>query len=145
MSAIHLTRSIPGAAVLRGLSKALGTTVAHLVEVEFIEVEIRAYRKKARMGKREMARGAAVVIRRGLPGERQRLGLTHELGHLVLEVGDQVHGEKAVLRFGAAMLAPASAVRREVGERRRRVDMQELLLLNPSACMLMRRRSWCVR
>lgn len=217
--------SMPTAAVLRGLSKALGIAGARLVEAEPIEVQIRAYRKKAKMGKKEMARienytavslqdrvrlddalslpggrrrslpatrletvadaeeaadrvrsewglgedpiacvldtleqnlihvveveaseafdgisavamgprgkarGAAVVIRKGLPGERQRLGLTHELGHLVLELGNQVDGEKAAFRFGAAMLAPAMAVRREVGERRRRVDMQELLLL----------------
>ena len=71
----------------------------------------------------------AVVIREGLPGERQRLDLTHELGHLVLDLSDDIDEEKAAFRFGAAMLAPAEAIRRDVGTRRRYVDLQELLLL----------------
>ena len=60
-------------------------------------------------------RAAAVVSRRGLPAARQRLNLAHELGHLVLKPGKGVDEEKAAFRFGAAFLAPASALRREVG------------------------------
>ena len=80
-------------------------------------------------GRRNRMLAAAVVIRKGVPGERQRLDLTHELGHILLDVADGVDEEKAAFRFGAAMLAPASAVLREVGTRRRYVDLQELLLL----------------
>ena len=47
----------------------------------------------------------------------------------MLDVRADVDAEKAAFRFGAAMLAPAQAVHREVGERRRRIDLQELLLL----------------
>lgn len=73
--------------------------------------------------------GAAVVTRQGIPGERQRLDLTHELGHLVLDVSADVDEEKAAFRFGGAFLAPAEAVRREVGSRRGYVQLAELRLL----------------
>jgi len=72
---------------------------------------------------------AAVVSRRGVPGERQRLNLAHELGHLVLNISASIDEEKAAFRFGAAFLAPAATVKREIGERRTQIHMQELLLM----------------
>lgn len=72
---------------------------------------------------------AAVVTRRGVPGERQRLNLAHELGHLVLKIGENVNEEKAAFRFGAAFLAPAEAIQREIGRQRTMVQPAELLLL----------------
>ena len=74
-------------------------------------------------------RAAAVVSRRGVPAARQRLNLAHELGHLVLKPGKGVDEEKAAFRFGAAFLAPASTLRREVGVRRSAIGIDELLLL----------------
>lgn len=74
-------------------------------------------------------RAAAVVSRRGVPAARQRLNLAHELGHLVLKTGKGVDEEKAAFRFGAAFLAPASTLRREVGVRRSAIGLDELLLL----------------
>ena len=73
--------------------------------------------------------GAAVVTRRNLPGERQRLNIAHELGHLVLQPGAGIDEEKAAFRFGAAFLAPAPTLRRAVGEHRRYISKEELLLL----------------
>ena len=73
-------------------------------------------------------RAAAVVTRSGLPGERQRLDLVHELGHLVLKISPACDAEKAAFRFGAAFLAPAAVILREVGEKRGFVQPQELLL-----------------
>ncbi|MCZ6675567.1 MAG: ImmA/IrrE family metallo-endopeptidase [Verrucomicrobia bacterium] len=64
-----------------------------------------------------------------MPGERQRLNLAHELGHLVLKIPKQLDEEKAAFRFGAAFLAPAEVILREVGTRRSFVQPQELLLL----------------
>jgi Zn-dependent peptidase ImmA (M78 family)/transcriptional regulator with XRE-family HTH domain len=74
---------------------------------------------------------AAVVCQKDRPGERQRLNLTHELGHLVLDVDttDDFTEEDAAFRFGAALLVPAEALRRDVGRRRRTIQLQELLLL----------------
>lgn len=72
---------------------------------------------------------ATVVTRRGVPGERQRLNLAHELGHVVLDPADDVDVEKAAFRFGAALLAPALMVRRKVGVRRGSIQLAELVLL----------------
>lgn len=71
---------------------------------------------------------AAVASRRGVCGERQRFSLAHELGHLVMKVSSNTDEEKAAHRFGAAFLAPADAIRKEAGERRTRVSIDELLL-----------------
>jgi len=72
---------------------------------------------------------AALVTRGDIAGERQRLNLTHELGHLVLEVGEGVSEEEAAFRFGAAFLAPAARIYREVGEKRALVQLREFLFL----------------
>ncbi|MHB1464098.1 MAG: helix-turn-helix domain-containing protein [Thermoleophilia bacterium] len=72
---------------------------------------------------------AAVVSRSGLSGERQRLNLAHELGHLVLDVDSGLDEEKAVFRFAAALLAPAESIYKEVGTKRAYIQPEELLLL----------------
>lgn len=71
----------------------------------------------------------AVVSRRGVPGDRQRLNVCHEFGHLVLNIPEGADAEKLAFRFGAAFLAPAATVRRETGARRAWLDLGELLLL----------------
>jgi len=73
--------------------------------------------------------GAAVVSRRGVPGDRQRLNLAHELGHTVLKIADSLDEEKAAFRFGGALLAPRREFTDEVGARRSYVDLGELQLL----------------
>ena len=78
--------------------------------------------------KRQVKAGA-VVTRRGVPGERQRLNLAHELGHLVLKVFPDIDEEKAAFRFGAAFLAPPGVICREIGTNRSFIQTQELLLL----------------
>ncbi len=72
---------------------------------------------------------AAIATRSGLPGDRQRLNITHELGHLVLDLHNDVDPEKAAFRFGAAFLAPAEQLRRDVGEKRSRIQKNELFYL----------------
>ena len=72
---------------------------------------------------------AAVVTRRGVPGERQRLNLAHEVGHLVLKVPAAVEEERAAFRFGGAFLAPAEIIRNQVGTRRSSIQLRELFLL----------------
>lgn len=66
-----------------------------------------------------------MVVKRGLPGDRQRLSLTHELGHIALS--DQ--SEKAASRFAAAFLAPREAVFHELGPKRSTLHLYELHLL----------------
>ncbi|MBI4331873.1 MAG: ImmA/IrrE family metallo-endopeptidase [Chloroflexi bacterium] len=79
--------------------------------------------------KEDSVKTVALVTRSGIAGERQRLNLTHELGHLVLDIGEDMDEEKAAFRFGAAFLAPAPKIFQEVGRKRALVQLQELLLL----------------
>jgi transcriptional regulator with XRE-family HTH domain len=72
---------------------------------------------------------AAVVTRSGIPGERQRLNLSHELGHLALSPAEGVDHEKAAYRFGAAFLAPRETLLAEVGQNRHDITPDELFIL----------------
>ena len=72
---------------------------------------------------------AAVVSRRSLAGERQRLNLAHELAHLILDVPEPINEEKAAFRFAGAFLAPDEILYREVGRKRAFIQAAELLLL----------------
>ncbi len=74
-------------------------------------------------------KAAAIVTRTGIDGERQRLNLTHELGHIILDVSDDVDEERAAFRFGAAFLAPRERLFDEVGKKRALIQTEELLLL----------------
>ncbi len=74
----------------------------------------------------------ALVTRTEVDVVRRRLNLTHELGHLVLNISEQLDEEdveNAAFRFGAAFLAPAKRIFEDIGERRSAVQIQELLLL----------------
>lgn len=72
-----------------------------------------------------------VVVGRDWPGDRQRFTLAHELGHLVLHkrLSDHLDEEKACNRFAGAFLAPASEVRKELGETRTWLEPRELCVL----------------
>ena len=74
-------------------------------------------------------KGAAVISRNMIAGERQRLNIVHELGHVVLDIAEEVDEEKAAFRFAGAFIAPAAVVFREVGRNRTSIQMKELLLL----------------
>ncbi len=73
-----------------------------------------------------------IVVKDGVPGDRQRFSIAHELGHIILEIyldwkDDQV--EKASYRFAGAFLTPKPAVIQELGEKRQKLDLYELHLL----------------
>ena len=72
----------------------------------------------------------AVISRKVDSGERQRLTLLHELGHVVLKPAKNMkHDEKAAFRFAASFLVPAAELKSLVGEHRRFIDVEELILL----------------
>ena len=79
-------------------------------------------------GEDRKVRAAAVASRRGISGERQRLNLVHELGHLILEIDSTVDEEDAAFRFGAAFLAPSSVMYAEFGRKRSNINLEELML-----------------
>jgi Zn-dependent peptidase ImmA (M78 family)/DNA-binding XRE family transcriptional regulator len=70
-----------------------------------------------------------IVVKKDIPGDRQRYNLAHELGHLVLEVKEVVDEEKAAHRFAGAFLVPSSAARRELGSDRSTLSPGELHIL----------------
>lgn len=72
---------------------------------------------------------AAVVSRKNVSGERQRLNLMHETGHLLLAPGRGVDAEKAAFRFASAFLAPALTMIKETGPYRSFITMEELFIL----------------
>jgi Zn-dependent peptidase ImmA (M78 family)/transcriptional regulator with XRE-family HTH domain len=74
-------------------------------------------------------KAAAVVSKNNIPGERQRLNLAHELGHIVLDVAPNLDEEKVAFRFGRAFLAPAETVLKIVGSRREHFQPKELFIL----------------
>lgn len=70
-----------------------------------------------------------IVIKRDLPGDRQRFNLAHELGHLLLDPAEDLDQEKAAHRFAGAFLVPAQSVVDELGPSRTTLDFVELHLL----------------
>jgi hypothetical protein len=106
----------PGA--LYPISSVVGVLEERLIHVLEIDAAERFDAISAVAWDDSRVTAAAVVSRRGVAGGRQRLNLAHELGHLVLKVPAGIDEEAAAFRFGAAFLAPAEKVRREVGEHR---------------------------
>ena len=70
-----------------------------------------------------------IVTKGGLPGDRQRFNLGHELGHLVLDIQGDVDAEKAASRFVGAFLVPAKTARYELGAQRTDLNVNELFML----------------
>lgn len=116
------------------LGKESIASVTNVLESNFVHVmEVQADDKfdgiAAIAYKNKKVKGAAVVSRKGITGDRQKLNLTHELGHLVLKVSSSVDEEKAAFRFGGAFLAPRDWIIREVGSKRTTLKVEELLIL----------------
>ena len=70
-----------------------------------------------------------IVSKAKLPGDRQRFNLGHELGHLVLDVQEELNSEQAANRFVGAFLVPAKTARFELGVRRTDLNVNELYML----------------
>lgn len=62
-------------------------------------------------------------------GERQRFTLSHELGHMVMDVAKELDEEKASHRFASAFLMPAETIRAEIGRNRHSIGLGELFAL----------------
>jgi len=70
-----------------------------------------------------------VTLKRGIPGDRQRFSLAHELGHILLEVSQALDAESVINRFAGALLVPEHSVFRELGAHRRSLSIEELEIL----------------
>lgn len=72
----------------------------------------------------------AIALKRGLPGDRQRFTLAHELAHWILNPSPDIEIEKAANRFAGAFLVPEPTVRFELGSSERRtLNIAELYSL----------------
>jgi len=71
----------------------------------------------------------AIMTRKVVFGDRQRMNLAHELGHLILQGNPDSEGENAAFRFAGAFLLPAKTLIKEIGERRANLQLTELLSL----------------
>lgn len=112
---------------IANVTRTLEDNFVHVLDIEtqggFDGISAIAYETEGQ------AMAAAAVTRSGIAGERQRLNLLHELGHLVLKVAETIDEEKAAFRFGAAFLAPAELIYQEVGRHRTSLSLEELMLL----------------
>lgn len=70
-----------------------------------------------------------IVINADDNGERQRFTLMHELGHMVLISSPDLDIEKVAHRVASAFLMPASILWLEIGKRRSRLTIAELVRL----------------
>ena len=84
-----------------------------------------------------------ILIKGGLPGDRQRSNLAHELGHLIMKVSPEINEEKAAYRFSGAFLVPARMVYQELGKQRNKIDIGELHMLKKKYGMSMQQ--WIYR
>ena len=116
-----------GADPISNLVDMLEDHLIHIIEVDTID-EFDGISAVARDGEANVL-AAAIAARRGTSGDRHRLNVAHELGHLTLNPSEDADEEKAAFRFGAAFLAPAEPLRREVGEKRSLIQLEELLYL----------------
>jgi Zn-dependent peptidase ImmA (M78 family)/DNA-binding XRE family transcriptional regulator len=82
-----------------------------------------------------------IVVRAGMPGDRQRLSLAHELGHILLKPARD--DEKMMQCFAGAFLVPAPVARMELGNTRSKLDPIELHMLKHKYGMSMS--AWVVR
>jgi Zn-dependent peptidase ImmA (M78 family) len=70
-----------------------------------------------------------IVIKERLSRSRQRFSLAHELGHCLLKVESNSNQEKFMHRFAGAFLVPSEKIIFELGEKRHKISVKELLLL----------------
>lgn len=71
-----------------------------------------------------------MAVKQGLPGDRQRFSLAHELSHIVMLTPEgNLEEETIANRFAGAFLAPREAVFHELGPKRSQLHLYELHLL----------------
>jgi hypothetical protein len=79
----------------------------------------------------ETRSGNVIVVNSEHPGERQRFTLSHELGHLVLDLRSvsETIAEAVCNRFAGAFLVPEDTLRAELGKNRTSISIRELFSL----------------
>ena len=76
------------------------------------------------------ARFPAIIINRNFNVERKRFTLMHELGHLLLKINPEFtpkEVERICDRFAGAVLLPREVVFEQIGIKRQRISLEELM------------------
>jgi Zn-dependent peptidase ImmA (M78 family)/DNA-binding XRE family transcriptional regulator len=84
-----------------------------------------------------------IVVNGDVPVDRLRFSVAHELGHLLMKLPRSVDPEKAAHRFAGAFLVPKEAAELELGKKRTRLNMNELVLLREKYGMSVQ--AWIIR
>lgn len=116
-----------GEAPIMSLVDEMESRLVHVIEID-TEEKFDGLSLVAR-DEKQRATAVGAAVRRGVSGDRQRFSLAHELGHILLSIPPTVNEEDAANRFASSLLAPASALRREVGEQRSSINLGELAIL----------------
>lgn len=88
-------------------------------------------------------RQPVLVYADNYPGDRQRFGIAHGLGHLMLRVEGNLNEEDVVNRFAGAFLAPQPSVMRELAAMGSTLTLSELAHLKRKYGMSMQ--AWVYR
>ena len=70
-----------------------------------------------------------IVVNSNICGDRQRFTIAHEIGHLILDVSQNIDEEKAANRFAGAFLMPEEVMWNEIGRHRTALSLAELFKL----------------
>lgn len=109
---------------------ALPNVIEFLEEMEIKVVEIDAPMEFDGFSGWADKKYPVVVLNKNFSIERKRLTALHELGHLLLNFNAQLlqkEIERLCFRFAGAMLIPAETFRRELGEKRTSISLNELI------------------
>lgn len=68
-----------------------------------------------------------VYLENNTDGARQRFTIAHELGHLILNIKEDLDCEKVVNRFASSLLMPSLSIYNEFGKSRQNISNYELM------------------
>ena len=132
-SIAHLSEAESSADELRALWRLGGESIAYLDEVletkgiKILRTEIPNYDSLGASVFRDESNWVPVfLLKDHEPGERQRLALARELGHLLLEPAGKLNPVRMADRFARAFLLPGEAVQQYIGKKRNDVGWDEL-------------------
>lgn len=104
----------------------------HIIEVEasenFCGISCLGYNRKNHIT-------VLIAIREGIEAYLQRHHILHELGHIILDIRNDLDTHEAIHRFSSAFLAHADQFRKDIGVKRKTVEIDEILHLKTKYCM----------
>lgn len=110
---------------IANLTDVLERKGVHVIEVSDVPEKFHGLSAVAHGDGRQLC-GALIAYRGGVDGERQRSTAAHELGHLVINVAEELPEEKVVQSFASSFKMPAELMYEVVGRHRQHFTFEEL-------------------